>query len=192
MMKKNLIILAAPSGTGKTSICKELLKRNKDWQFSISATTREPRPGEVDGVDYNFLDSSKFEHYIKFGDFLEWEFVHGNKYGTLINPLEETIQKNKVMILDVDVKGGETIMEEFPEESLSIFIEPPGDDIPEQIDILTERLTKRGDISTFINQRLKRFQLEIEYKEKFNYSFINKDMLKTTDAIEKLIKENIK
>ena len=192
MMKKNLIILAAPSGTGKTSICKELLKRNKNWSFSISATTREPRPGEVDGIDYNFLDSTKFEHYIKFGDFLEWEFVHGNKYGTLIHPLEETIDKNKVMILDVDVKGGETIMEEFPDESLSIFIEPPGDDIPEQIEILTERLTKRGDISTFINQRLKRFQLEIEYKEKFNYSFINKNMLKTTDAIEKLIKENIK
>ena len=103
MMKKNLIILAAPSGTGKTSICKELLKRNNKWKFSISATTREPRSGEVDGVDYNFLDSSKFEHYIKFGDFLEWEFVHGNKYGTLIQPLEEAIDSQSVMILDVEV-----------------------------------------------------------------------------------------
>ena len=191
MMKKNLIILAAPSGTGKTSICKELLKRNNKWKFSISATTREPRSGEVDGVDYNFLDSSKFEHYIKFGDFLEWEFVHGNKYGTLIQPLEEAIDSQSVMILDVDVKGGEAIMEEFPDESLSFFIEPPGDDITEQIEVLTERLTKRGDIPTLIKQRLKRFQLELEYKEKFNHSFVNIDMIKTTDKIEKLIKENI-
>ena len=191
MMKKNLIILAAPSGTGKTSICKELLKRNNKWKFSISATTREPRSGEVDGIDYNFLDSSKFEHYIKFGDFLEWEFVHGNKYGTLIQPLEEAIDSRSVMILDVDVKGGEAIMEEFPDESLSFFIEPPGDDVAEQIEVLTERLTKRGDIPTLIKQRLKRFQLELEYKEKFNHSFVNSDMIKTTDKIEKLIKENV-
>ena len=191
MMKKNLIILAAPSGTGKTSICKELLKRNNKWKFSISATTREPRSGEVDGIDYNFLDSSKFEHYIKFGDFLEWEFVHGNKYGTLIQPLEEAIDSRSVMILDVDVKGGEAIMEEFPDESLSFFIEPPGDDVAEQIEVLTERLTKRGDIPTLIKQRLKRFQLELEYKEKFNHSFVNSDMIKTTDEIEKLIKENV-
>jgi len=191
MNKKNLIILAAPSGTGKTSICKELLTRNKNWIFSISATTREPRDGEVDGLDYIFFDSAKFEHYIKFGDFLEWEFVHGNKYGTLIQPLEQAIDNNSIMILDVDVKGGQAIMEEFPDESLSIFIEPPGDDMAEQIEILTERLTKRGDVSALIKQRLKRLQFELEFKEKFNHAFINENMKKTTDEIEKFIKENI-
>ena len=74
-MKKKLIVLSAPSGTGKTSICKELLKINPKWKFSISATTRAPRPKEIEGKDYIFLDDSKFKHYIQFGDFLEWEWV---------------------------------------------------------------------------------------------------------------------
>ena len=102
-MSKNLIVLSAPSGTGKTTICKELLKRNKKWKFSVSATTRTPRKGEVDGKDYIFLSTQKFDHYAKFGDFLEWEWVHGNKYGTLADKLEDAIDNNEVMLLDIDV-----------------------------------------------------------------------------------------
>ena len=75
MKKGKLIVLSAPSGTGKTTITKELLKRNPKWKFSVSATTRPPREGEVDGKDYMFMSKEKFEHYVKFGDFLEWEFV---------------------------------------------------------------------------------------------------------------------
>ena len=191
-MSKNLIVLSAPSGTGKTTICKELLKRNKDWKFSVSATTRPPREGEVDGKDYIFMSNQKFDHYAKFGDFLEWEWVHGNKYGTLVEELENIIDDNQVMLLDIDVKGGCSIMEEYPENTFSIFIEPPGFDIPEKKLVLEERLLKRGnEQTTQIKNRLKRFAIEIEFKEKFKYQLINEDILETVKDIEKIIKENI-
>ncbi len=193
MSKGKLIVLSAPSGTGKTSICKELLKRNKEWKFSVSATTRPPRENEKDGVDYIFLSVQKFEHFVKFGDFLEWEWVHGNKYGTLIAPLEDLIDDGHLVVLDIDVKGGMTVMDEFPDETISIFVEPPGEELQDKIETLEERLKKRGnDSPTLIKQRIKRFPLELEYKEKFHYSFINKNIKETTLKIEKLIKEKIK
>ncbi len=191
-MKKTLIVLSAPSGTGKTTICKELLKRNKDWTFSVSATTRPPREGEVDGKDYVFMGNEKFEHYAKFGDFLEWEWVHGNKYGTLIEPIDDAIDDGKIMLLDIDVNGGCTVMEEYPDETFSIFIEPPGFDIPEKKLVLEERLIQRGnEQTTQIKNRLKRFEKEMEYKEKFDVSFVNDDLKATIAEVEKAIKEKI-
>ena len=192
MSKGRLIVLSAPSGTGKTTICKELLKKNKSWLFSVSVTTREPRKGEVEGIDYQFLANEKFEHFVRFGDFLEWEWVHGNKYGTLIEPLEEALDNNQIMLLDIDVKGGCTVMEEFPDETLSIFIEPPGIDIAEKKMILEERLLKRGnEQTTQIKNRLKRFEKEMEFKDKFSSHFINENLKKTILEIEKKIKESI-
>ncbi len=191
-MKKSLIVLSAPSGTGKTTICKELLKRNKDWTFSVSATTRPPREGEVDGKDYVFMGNEKFEHFAKFGDFLEWEWVHGNKYGTLIEPIDDAIDDDKIMLLDIDVNGGCTVMEEYPDETFSIFIEPPGFDIPEKKLVLEERLIRRGnEQTTQIKNRLKRFEKEMEYKEKFDVSFVNDDLKATIAEVEKAIKEKI-
>jgi len=193
MKKGRLVILSAPSGTGKTSICRELVKRNKNWKFSISATTREKRKGEVNGRDYIFMSLKEFEHKENFGEFLEWEFVHGNRYATPIEPLEKALEDNKILLLDIDVKGSMNIIEEFEEDVISIFIEPPGFDNEEKIDTLMKRLQKRGNNSeTLIKQRLKRFELEMEYKEKFNFSFINDNFKKTTNAIEKKIKEQIK
>ena len=193
MKKGSLIILSAPSGTGKTSICKELLQRNKNWEFSISATTRPIREDEVEGKDYYFMDIKQFEHKQNFGEFLEWEFVHGNRYATPIDPIENAISENKVMLLDIDVKGSMNILEEFPEDIVSIFVEPPGFDNEERIEILNERLKKRDNQSeTLINQRLKRFELEMSYKEKFKYHFINDNFNSTTNEIEKKIKELIK
>ena len=186
-----LIVISAPSGTGKTTICKQLLKQNPEWKFSISATTRDLREEEVDGSDYIFMPNDKFEHAVKFGDFLEWEWVHGNKYGTLIGPLEDALDSGHTMLLDVDVKGGISVMEEFPDESLGIFIEPPGDDLPEQLEILEERLNQRGnEPPQLIVKRLKRFPLEIEYKEKFTFHFVNKELDETIKDIEQVIKEN--
>ena len=188
-----LVVLSAPSGTGKTSVCKELLNRNKKWKFSISATTRPLRDGEKEGVDYIKMSNEKFEHYVKFGDFLEWEWVHGNKYGTPIGPLEDVLDSGGVMILDIDVKGGLTVMNEFPDETIGIFVEPPGDDVAEQLEVLEERLTERGnEPAKLIKQRLKRFPIEIEYKEEFDFYFVNEDLNETVKEIEKVIKENIK
>ena len=193
MNKGKIVVLSAPSGTGKTSICRELVKRNKNWKFSISATTREKRKGEVNGRDYIFMSLKEFEHKENFGEFLEWEFVHGNRYATPIEPLEKALENNKILLLDIDVKGSMNIMEEFEEDVISIFIEPPGFDNQEKIDTLMERLQKRENSSeTLIKQRLKRFELEMEYKEKFNFNFINDNFEKTTSAIEKKIKEQIK
>ena len=193
MKQGKLITLSAPSGTGKTTICKELLKRNKDWLFSISLTTREQREGELADKDYIFITNEKFDHLIKFGDLLEYEWVHGNRYGTPIAPLEDALDNGKVMLLDIDVKGSCTLMEEFEGEVISIFIEPPGEDINEQIESVQARLKDRGqDSETLIKQRTKRLQLEIEYKEKFHYQFINDDFKDTTDEIEKTIRRKIK
>jgi len=191
-MSKNLIVLSAPSGTGKTTICKELLKRNKNWKFSVSATTRPPRDGEVDGKDYIFMSNQKFDHYAKFGDFLEWEWVHGNKYGTLVEELEDVIDGNEVMLLDIDVKGGCNIMEEYPDNTFSIFIEPPGFDIPEKKLVLEERLLKRGnEQTTQIKNRLKRFEKEMEFIDRFTISFVNDDLKEAIVEVEKAIKEKI-
>ena len=99
------------------------MENNSDWVFSISATTRDLREGEIDGKDYIQMTNEKFEHYVKFGDFLEWEWVHGNKYGTLIGPLEDALDNGELMLLDIDVKGGMNVMDEFPDETISIFLE---------------------------------------------------------------------
>ena len=190
MNKGKLFVLSAPSGTGKTTILKTLLKNNPKWKFSVSATNRDPREGEIDGKDYIYMSNEKFDHAVKFGDFLEWEWVHGNKYGTPVGPLEDALDEGKIMLLDIDVKGGLTVMEEFPDETVGIFIEPPGDEIPEKLEILEERLKARGnEPPQLIVKRLKRFALEMEYKDKFHHHFINDKLNKTIEKIEKIIKE---
>ena len=192
MKKGKLIVLSAPSGTGKTTITKELLKKNPKWKFSVSATTRPPREGEVDGKDYIFMSKEKFEHYVKFGDFLEWEFVHGNRYGTLTDPLYDCLDDGNIMLLDIDVVGGKNIMEEFPGDTLSVFIEPPGLNIAEQKIVLEDRLRSRGnDQTTQIKNRLKRFEKEMESKEFFDLHYINEDLNETIDLINKDIKKRI-
>ena len=192
MNQGKLIVISAPSGTGKTTICNKLLEKNTDWKFSISATTRPQRDNEVEGVNYIFMDVDKFEHYVKFGDFIEWEWVHGYKYGTLIAPLEEALDDGNLMILDIDVKGSQNILEDFPDETISFFIEPPGETIAEQVEILEDRLTKRGkESATLIKRRLKRLSLEIEYKDKFDHVIINYDVDQATQEIENIIKEKI-
>ena len=193
MKQGKLIVLSAPSGAGKTTICKNLLGLNSDWLYSISATTRPKRSNEIDGKDYIFLSKEKFEHKEKFGEFIECEWVHGNRYGTPVDPLENAIDNGKVLLLDVDVKGAMNLIEEFEDSVVSIFIEPPGLNVQDKLESLNDRLINRGDYNdTLIKQRLKRFELELSYKEKFVYSFINEDLKKTTDEINKVIKENLK
>ena len=192
MKKGKLIILSAPSGAGKTSICKKLLENNKKWKFSVSATTREKRDNETDGKDYVFMKKDQFEHLDKFGEFIESEWVHGNRYGTLYAPLEKAIDNGDLILLDIDVKGAMNIIEEFPDDMISIFIEPPGFDNQEKLDNLRERIVQRGNSNeTLIKQRLRRYELELSYKEKFDFSFVNENLEKTSNKIEKTIKEKI-
>jgi len=193
MSQGKLIVLSAPSGAGKTTICNNLLNLNNEWLYSISATTRPMRENEVDGKDYIFMSKEKFEHKEKFGEFIECEWVHGNRYGTPVEPLENALDNGDIFLLDVDVKGAMSLIEEFEDDVVSIFIEPPGINVQDQLESLNDRLTHRGDYNeTLIKQRLKRFELELSFKEKFNFSFINEDLKKTTDEINKVIKENSK
>ena len=192
MKNGKLIILSASSGAGKSTICKDLLEKNKDWKFSISATTRPIREKEVDGKDYYFYSKEKFEHKEKFGEFIECEWVHGNRYGTLIEPIEKAIEKGEILLLDIDVKGAMNLIEEFPDNLISIFIEPPGFDNAEKLENLRERMINRGNSNeTLIKQRLRRLDLELSYIEKFDFSFINENLENTTKKIDKIIKENI-
>ncbi|MEC7848282.1 MAG: guanylate kinase [Candidatus Neomarinimicrobiota bacterium] len=170
-MIKNLITISAPSGSGKTTLCKMLQDARSDISWSVSCTTRAPRPNELNGSDYYFNSRGQFMKYISDDAFAEWEDVHGQYYGTLKLNLDTAIANNTILLLELDVKGSMSIVHLYPEQSFSIFILPPS------IDHLRQRLRNRGtDTESRINERLKRFEREMEYKSKFDYVLINEDL----------------
>ena len=170
-MIKNLITISAPSGSGKTTLCKMLQDARSDISWSVSCTTRAPRPNEINGIDYYFNSRGQFMKYISDDAFAEWEDVHGQYYGTLKLNLDTAIANNTILLLELDVKASMSILHLYPEQSFSIFILPPS------IDHLRQRLRNRGtDTESRINERLKRFEREMEYKSKFDYVLINEDL----------------
>ncbi len=167
----NFITISAPSGSGKTTLCKALQLVEPEIEWSISYTTREKRSIEEDGVDYFFISKEEFEDLIIKEHFVEWQNVHGFYYGTSVGSLENAIEKDKIMLIEMDVKGSMSIKKLFPDQTFSIFIMPPS------ISQLRERLRSRGtDSERRINIRLKRFQEEMEFREKFDYVMINEDL----------------
>ena len=167
----NFITISAPSGSGKTTLCKALQQLEPEIEWSISYTTREKRSIEENGVDYFFISEKEFEELIIQGHFVEWQNVHGFYYGTSVSNLENAIKNDKIMLIEMDVKGSMSIKKLFPEQTYSIFIMPPS------ISQLRERLRSRGtDSEKRINIRLKRFQEEMEFREKFDYVMINEDL----------------
>ena len=167
----NFITISAPSGSGKTTLCKALQMVEPEIEWSISYTTREKRSIEENGVDYFFISEEEFENLIIQGHFVEWQNVHGFYYGTSVSNLENAIENDKIMLIEMDVKGSMSIKELYPDQTFSIFIMPPS------ISQLRERLRGRGtDSEKRINIRLKRFQEEMEFREKFDYVMINEDL----------------
>ena len=167
----NFITISAPSGSGKTTLCKALQIVEPEIEWSISYTTRQKRSIEEDGIDYFFISEENFEELIIKGHFVEWQNVHGFYYGTSVSSLKNAIEDDKTMLLEMDVKGSMTIKKLYPEQTFSIFIMPPS------ITHLRERLRSRGtDSENRINIRLKRFQEEMEFREKFDYVMINEDL----------------
>ena len=167
----NFITISAPSGSGKTTLCKALQLVEPEIEWSISYTTREKRSIEENGVDYFFISEEEFEDLIIQGHFVEWQNVHGFYYGTSVSNLENAIENDKIMLIEMDVKGSMRIKKLFPDQTFSIFIMPPS------ISQLRERLRSRGtDSERRINIRLKRFQEEMEFREKFDYVMINEDL----------------
>ena len=170
-MIKNLITISAPSGSGKTTLCKMLQDERSDISWSVSCTTRAPRPNEIDGIDYYFNSRDQFMKSIADDAFAEWEDVHGQYYGTLKLNLDTAIANNTILLLELDVKGSMSIVQLYPEQSFSIFISPPS------IEHLRHRLRNRGtDTESRINERLKRFEREMEYRSKFDHVLINEDL----------------
>ena len=167
----NFITISAPSGSGKTTLCKALQIVEPEIEWSISYTTRQKRSIEEDGIDYFFISEENFEDLIIRGHFVEWQNVHGFYYGTSLSSLKNAIEDDKMMLLEMDVKGSMSIKKLYPKQTFSIFIMPPS------ITHLRERLRSRGtDSENRINIRLKRFQEEMEFREKFDYVMINEDL----------------
>jgi guanylate kinase len=169
---KKVIILAAPSGAGKTTITKYLLERFPRLAFSISATTRAPRGKEQDGIEYHFLSLAKFEGLIYQNEFIEYEQVYeGVYYGTLKSELDRIWALGKVPVLDIDVKGAIRVQEQLGEKSLSIFIMPPS------IEALKERLLNRQtETEESIKTRIDKAEYEISFSNQFNEIVKNEEL----------------
>lgn len=180
---KNFIVISAPSGTGKTTLCRLLQNKIPELDFSISCTTRPQRNTETNGHDYHFISREEFERKLADDAFAEYEEVHGNfYYGTLKETLEKTRSENRQILLEVDVKGAMSIKALYPEETLSIFVMPPSEDH------LRKRLEKRGtDSAERIEKRLERIREEYPYRERFDHQVMNDDLDKAVRDLIKII-----
>ena len=189
MSKGKLIIISAPSGCGKSTIIGEIIKNSDlNLEFSISATTREPRRGELDGVNYYFLSKEAFESAIKNDELVEYEEVYpGRYYGTLKSEIERICNDGKNVILDVDVKGGINVKKQYGDKALTIFILPP------DIEILRHRLLSRGtETVEAIAERIGKAKYEISFADQFDKQVINDQLRVAIEDTEKIISEFVK
>jgi guanylate kinase len=178
------IIFSAPSGAGKTTLVRHLLEIDRlALAFSISATSRPMRNGEIHGKDYYFLSASEFENKIQEGAFLEWEEVYqGTKYGTLISEVERIWKNGKTVIFDVDVVGGLNLKSIFKEAACCVFVQPPS------VDELHQRLVARSTESEEkIQQRVAKAEKEMAYAARFDTVLINTDLAIAKNEAEKLV-----
>ncbi|MFQ6606946.1 MAG: guanylate kinase [Fidelibacterota bacterium] len=175
---KNLIVISAPSGAGKTTICRELQKRRPDLEFSVSCTTRPKRSYEIEGVDYEFIDEKEFQRRVVDNELVEHEEVHGFLYGTPRKVVEKVIAEDRLLLLEVDVKGGLSIKNSYPKNTLAIFIKPPS------VEELQRRLRRRGsEPEERIVKRLERMELEMLYEPKYDITVVNEDLDATVTSV---------
>ena len=169
--KGAILIISGPSGCGKSTLLKEVYKDITDYYFSISTTTRAPRVGEVNGVDYFFVTKEEFEADIKNGDFLEYAKVHDNYYGTSLKPINKALDEGKLVIFDIDVQGHEIVRSKLDSIVTSVFITTPS------LEILQTRLNSRNTDSTeIIEKRIKNAKGEVEYFQDYDYLIINDNL----------------
>ncbi|MBT9485602.1 guanylate kinase [Sediminibacterium sp.] len=182
---RKIIIIAAPSGSGKTSITRFLLQKYPALSLSISAATRKPRGEEKDGVHYHFISEEDFKHKIEENAFVEWEMVYeGSYYGTLKAELERIWNLGKTPILDIDVKGAIHLQDQFPNRCLSIFIEPPS------VAELKKRLESRGtETPESLANRVNKASYELSFKNHFHKNILNDDLERACSETEQVIKE---
>lgn len=180
-MKSLFFIVSAPSGTGKTSLCKQVIKGVPGLSYSISYTTRKPRSGEVDGGDYLFLSPEKFQEMMDQGLFVEWTEIYGNRYGTSKVSIERLVEDRVDILFEVDSQGARKILELYP-ESVSIFVLPP------TLHELEKRLKKRGtDAPETIASRLKQAEKEIQEASFYQYTVVNDSFEGAVQQIKEII-----
>jgi len=185
MSEGKLVIVSAPSGSGKTTVIRHLMDQDFNLNFSVSATNRDPRAHEVDGKDYLFLSTDAFQSKIKNNEFLEWEEVYkGRFYGSLKSHVDQMLSEGKNVIFDVDVVGGLNIKSYYKEKALSIFIKLPS------LETLEMRLRQRGtDDENDIMSRLEKATWEMNFAEKFDVVLINDNLQKCLKDAENLVSE---
>ncbi|MFA6850506.1 MAG: guanylate kinase [Selenomonadaceae bacterium] len=165
--KGNLIVISGPSGTGKGTVCKQLLEEKREIAYSVSATTRKPREGEVDGVNYYFLAKNDFEKMIQAQELLEWAEVYGNYYGTPLKKIKEKLAEGKDVLLEIDTQGAMNVKKKFP-TGVYIYIVPPS------LTELSRRIRGRGtDSQESIMKRLKAASAEIKIGKNYEYVVVN-------------------
>lgn len=179
--KGSLYVISGPSGVGKGTICKEIIKRNPSLSVSVSATTRPKRDEDVDGVTYHFKTKDEFLKMIDEGGFLEWTVYNENYYGTPIAPVSEALDSGKDFILEIEVDGAQNVRRVFPDAVL-IFIEPPS------INDLRLRLLGRGsETEESIKSRLDRAIEELSFKDKYDYIIVNDKLERAISDVENII-----
>jgi guanylate kinase len=177
-----VFVITGPSGVGKGTLIDRLLERIPELELSVSATTREPRPGEVDGRDYHFMTPADFESRVKGGDFLEYATYSGNRYGTLRQEVERRLSDGRSVVLEIEVQGARQVRDAMP-EAVQIFIAPPS---PE---VLRERLEGRGtDSAEAIEERLRTAETELEARDEFPHVVVNDDLQKAASELEGLVR----
>ncbi|MBO5832942.1 MAG: guanylate kinase [Alistipes sp.] len=185
---RKLVIFSAPSGSGKTTIVRELLKRFPQFEFSISATSRQPRGAEQNGVDYHFMTNEEFKERVERGEFVEWEEVYaGTCYGTLKSEMERIWAKGNVIIFDVDVMGGINLKKLFGDDACSMFIMPPS------VEELERRLRGRGtDSEEVIQKRIAKAEFELSKAPEFDYVVVNDILEDAVNEAETIISQFLK
>ena len=175
------VVLSAPSGAGKTTIARALVREIEDVVFSVSATTRPARDHEVDGVDYHFLSEAEFRAMIEDDELVEWAEVHGHLYGTSREALQAASEEGRFLILDVDVQGAMQMRDRVPDAVL-VFVLPPS------ADALVERLTERGtEGEDNVTQRIENARGELEQASRFDYIVVNENLEQAIDEVRSIV-----
>ena len=183
--KAKLYVFSAPSGSGKTTIVRDVLKNFSEFVFSISATTRKKRSTEKEGVDYFFISEEEFQKKIDTGEFVEWEKFYDYYYGTLKNVVDGNLAKDLSTVFEVDVKGALSIKKVY-KNSVLVFIVPPS------IDVLKDRLIKRNtETDEDLKKRIERAEMELSFKDQFDYVVSNVNLEEAKKEVKKIIEREI-
>lgn len=176
-----LFVVSAPSGAGKTTLCREVRLRVPDLAYSVSVTTRAPRLGEIDGTDFHFVTAARFREMLDRGDFAEWATVHGNLYGTRARALEDALNSGRDVLLDIDAQGATQLRERY-REAVLVFIAAPS------MAELEQRLRERGsDAESEIQRRLSRAREEIALWRQYQYLIVNRDLKEAAEQLEAIV-----